>query len=86
MGKDGHGKVKIDFDHHRGRYQVEMEEINLFRDCFFNQPASGIFVNNLFHLKICIIGDDDGRFDFAMTGNGNLTDIFIVTFEKNLRD
>ena len=72
MSQYRHGQIKIDFDNHGRRNQVKMKEINLLRDRFFNYPTTGIFADYLLNMQISIVGNDNSRFYFTVTGNGDL--------------
>ena len=73
MGEEGHCKVKINLDHHRRGEFVEMKKFDLLADVLFHQPALGVLTYYLLSLQVKVIGDNQSRFFFAVTREGQLT-------------
>ena len=60
VGRDGHGEVEIDLDHHGGGEAVEVEEGELLGDGLLDQPAAGVAAQDVRQGTVEVVGEEQG--------------------------
>ena len=78
VSQDGESEVEVNLDNHRRGNAVEVEEIGVFSDFLFHEPASSVFSDQVLQRDIEIVGDDESGFNSAVTGDGDLAEFLAI--------